>query len=430
MRKLFLTIVAGFISLLSFSQDIDKSINSAEVERIEKILSADDMQGRKTFTPGIDKAADFIANEFAQHKQLKYFGTNVSWFQEFSMIKTKALSAVVLLDHDTVPASNYYVNSTSSNIDYTSMEGLEIVRIKKEDDYKKSIQHLLEAKKNLLVLIDTVHAARFKRLKNFSNRASFASPFTQVFILTASDAPNYFELHVKNEVTEQKLKNVVAVLPGRSKKNEYVIFSGHYDHLGIGKPNANQDSVYNGANDDAAGITGVLLLANYFSHLKNNERTIIFVAFTAEEIGGYGSRYFSQQLEPDKVVAMFNIEMIGTESKWGTNSAYITGFEKSDMGKILQSNLVDSKFHFEPDPYPTQNLFYRSDNATLAALGVPAHTISTSKMDSEKFYHTQEDEIGTLDMNNMAEIIKAIAISSKTIISGKDTPSRVEKAND
>jgi len=430
MRKLFLTFAAGFISLLSFSQDIDKIINASEVERIEKTLSADDMQGRKTFTPGIDKAADFIANEFSQHKQLKYFGTNTSWFQEFSMVKAKALSAVVLLDHDTVPTSNFLIGSTSANIDYNSMEGLEIVRIKKDDDYGKSMQPLFDAKKNMLVLIDTAHAARFKRLKNFLNRARFASPYTQIFILTDKGTPNYFELHVKNELTEQKLKNIVAMLPGKSKKNEYVIFSGHYDHLGIGKANANQDSVYNGANDDAAGTTGVLLLANYFSHLKNNERTIIFVAFTAEEIGGYGSRYFSQQLDPEKVAAMFNIEMIGTESKWGTNSAYITGYEKSDMGKILQANLADSKFHFEPDPYPKQNLFYRSDNATLAELGVPAHTISTSKMDSEKFYHTQEDEIETLDMNNMAEIIKAIAISSKTIISGKDTPSRVQKAND
>jgi Zn-dependent M28 family amino/carboxypeptidase len=132
-------------------------------------------------------------------------------------------------------------------------------------------------------------------------------------------------------------------------------------------------------------------------------------------------------LNPDKVMAMFNIEMIGTESKWGTNSAYITGIEKSDMGKILQANLVGTGFTFEADPYPDQNLFYRSDNATLAELGVPAHTISTSKMDSEKFYHTQEDEIETLNMDNMAAIIRAIALSSKTIISGKDTPTRVAK---
>ena len=134
---------------------------------------------------------------------------------------------------------------------------------------------------------------------------------------------------IKNELTEQKLKNVVGVIPGKSKKDEYVVFAGHYDHLGIGKPDAKGDSIYNGANDDAAGTTAVMMLAKYFSEQKNNERTLIFVAFTAEEIGGYGSRYFSKQLNPDKVMAMFNIEMIGTDSKWGTNSAYITGYEKS-----------------------------------------------------------------------------------------------------
>jgi Zn-dependent M28 family amino/carboxypeptidase len=222
------------------------------------------------------------------------------------------------------------------------------------------------------------------------------------------------------------LNNVVGILPGKSRKNEYVIFSGHYDHLGIGKPNAAGDSIYNGANDDAAGTTAVIMLAHYFAQQKNNERTIVFAAFTAEESGGFGAQYFSRQFEPAKVMAMFNIEMIGTDSKWGGNSAYITGYEKTDMGKILEKNLEGTNFRFYPDPYPQQNLFYRSDNATLARLGVPAHTISTSKMDSEKFYHTLDDEIETLDMKNMTEIIKAIAISSTSIVAGKDTPSRVD----
>ena len=84
----------------------------------------------------------------------------------------------------------------------------------------------------------------------------------------------------------------------------------------------------------------------------------------------------------------------------------------NDFIKILSANLAGTSFKFEPDPYPKQNLFYRSDNATLAALGVPAHTISTSQMDSDKTYQTQDDEIETLDLSNLTEIIKAIAISS------------------
>ena len=219
--------------------------------------------------------------------------------------------------------------------------------------------------------------------------------------------------------------NVIGMLTGKSKPQEYVVFSAHYDHLGT--ESYGDDKVYNGANDDASGTTAVIALAKYFKELNNNERTIIFVAFTGEEVGGYGSRYFSKNINADAVVAMFNIEMIGTESKWNKNSAYITGFEKSDFGTILQNNLKGSNFNFYEDPYPDQHLFYRSDNATLAALGVPAHTISTSKMDSEDNYHQLSDEVSTLDLDNMTEIIKAIAISSESIISAKDTPSRVTK---
>ena len=430
MKKIFLTITAGAICLLSFAQKIDKIINAAEVERIEKILSADDMQGRKTFSPGIDKAADFIASEFAKSK-LKFFGSNIGYFQDIVMTKAKLLEISGTMDAETLNANNVAANTTSANLHITSLTDYEVVRVKKEDDFNKTVFPLFDKEKNFIILIDTAHTRRFKSMQRFTGNAKFASAVTQVLILTTNLNPASLHLHIKNELTEQRLKNVVGIIPGKSKKDEYVVFSAHYDHLGIGKPDKNQDSIFNGANDDAAGTTAVMMLAKYFSAAKNNERTLVFVAFTAEEIGGYGSRYFSKQLDPDKVMALFNIEMIGTESKWGTNSAYITGYEKSDMGKILQANLADSKFHFEPDPYPKQNLFYRSDNATLAALGVPAHTISTSKMEeapnNEPNYHKQSDEIGTLDMNNMAEIIKAIALSSKTIVSGKDTPTRTEK---
>jgi len=118
--------------------------------------------------------------------------------------------------------------------------------------------------------------------------------------------------------------------------------------------------------------------------------------------------------------------MIGTDSKWGKNSAYITGYDKSNMGAILQKNLEGTDFMFYPDPYPTERLFLRSDNATLARLGVPAHTISTAKMDGEPNYHKLSDQVETLDLENMTMIIKSIALSAKSIIKGKDTPTRVK----
>lgn len=411
---------------VGYAQKIDQLINATETERIERVLASDEMEGRRTFMPGIDKAADFIATEF-QKSGLQFFGGLNSYKQSFEMIRAKFISASGTMNGLEVQKENIIAVTTQAQLKLDEKSGYEIIVIDSAANLQTEAAKLVEKNVKQLVLVHPAQAKNFRRLTRFK-RDRFDTREPILFVLTSA-VPSTFSFEAVHEISKMPLANVIGVLPGRSKKDEFVIFSGHYDHLGITKPNASGDSIYNGANDDAAGTTAVMMLANYFSKMKNNERTLLFVAFTAEEVGGFGSQYFSKQINPDKTVAMFNIEMIGTESKWGKNSAYITGYERSDFGKILQGNLEGSIFRFEPDPYPTQNLFYRSDNATLAALGVPAHTISTSKMDVEKFYHTLDDEIETLDMQNMTEIIKAIAISSKGIISGKETPARVEKLN-
>jgi len=103
--------------------------------------------------------------------------------------------------------------------------------------------------------------------------------------------------------------NVIGVLKGKSLPNEYVIISAHYDHLGINQK-MEGDNIYNGANDNASGTTAMLALAEYFKKLDNNERSIVFVAFTAEEMGLVGSRYFGKHINPNDIVAGINIEMI------------------------------------------------------------------------------------------------------------------------
>jgi Zn-dependent M28 family amino/carboxypeptidase len=327
--KYFLLLPFIFFSISTFSQKGLKAISLKETTRIETALAADNMEGRRAFTPG--NAAAFIANEFDKIGLKKWNDQN-SYLQTFQMVKKI----------------------------------------------------------------------------NANKRANYSFDLSQ-------------------EGDKVMLSNVVGVIPGKSKPNEYVIFSGHFDHLGISSRNMkDNDSIYNGANDDAAGVTAMIMLAKYFKKINNNERTLIFAAFNAEEMGGFGATYFSKQFDPAQVVAMFNIEMIGTKSKWGENSAFITGFEKTNMGELLQKNLTGTNFTFYPDPYPTQQLFYRSDNATLARLGVPAHTISTSKMDNEPNYHKASDEVATLDLKNMNQIIKAIALSSKGIVAGIETPTRVE----
>jgi Peptidase family M28 len=424
MLKKILFIGGILFSFTALAQKTDVILNAKEALRIESFLASDELKGRKTGTAEIDKAADFIAEEFKK-VGLQYYNGLQTYKQSFSYFRTKLIDAKGMIDSTKIESSNIIAITTDSLLQLNETTGFKKVIVGKDDNLFFAAEDAIKEEKNAIVFINTFFKNDFNKLKRFKRDAE-KKKYSIVFVLNNEVASKY-NFTIQHKITETKYTNVVAALVGKSKKEEMVIFSGHYDHLGTVKPNAKGDSVYNGANDDAAGTTAVIMLAKYFAKQKNNERTLVFVAFTAEEIGGFGSQHFSKSLNADKVIAMFNLEMIGTESKWGKNSAYITGFEKSDFGKILQRNLEGSVFHFEPDPYPKENLFYRSDNATLAALGVPAHTISTSKMDNEANYHKLSDEVATLDMENMTEVIKAIALSSKTIISGKDTPSRVEK---
>ena len=406
-----------------FGQKADDIINAKEVERIEKVLAADDMRGRKTFSPEIDKAADFIAEEFKK-AGLQTFNNASGFRQDFAMVSPKFVSGSATFDNAPVDFKNVIVITSQPGFLINEKSGYEKVKIEAGKNFQSEAIKYVRSGKNYLVLVDTSYTKNFSRLAGLK-RAMFKMDNSVVFVLTTAD-PKAFTVEARHDITEQKLANVVGILPGKSRKDEYVVFSAHYDHIGVGKPDNNGDSIYNGANDDAAGTTAVIMLARYFKALANNERTIVFAAFTAEEVGGFGSQYFSRQFDPAKVMAMFNIEMIGTESKWGKNSAFITGYEKTDMGAIMQKNLEGTGFTFYPDPYTEQNLFYRSDNATLARLGVPAHTISTSKMDSEPNYHKVSDHVETLDMENMAMIIKSIALASRSIVAGKDAPTRVK----
>ncbi len=431
MKKISISLFVIAVCFSVQGQSIGKIINAKEVTRIEKILSADDMQGRRTFTPGIDKASAFIESEFKK-AGLKPFMGAANFRQEFTMTESKGATSIIIIDGKEIANNKVVTFSYQPQVALTEKSDIEVVKINKGDNIGKKFNEYYGGSKSYLVLVDASFNEILGNIQHIERISATPGKNTVLFVFGVEQATT-FSIELTNTISQKALNNVVGILPGRSKPDEYVIFSGHYDHLGIGSPEEGAphtatDSIYNGANDDAAGCTAVIMLANYFKKLNNNERTIIFTTFVAEELGGFGAKYFSKQIAADKVIAMFNLEMIGTESKWGKNSAYITGFEKSDMGAILQKNLEATSFKFYPDPYPEQQLFYRSDNATLAKLGVPAHTISTSKMDSEPTYHTAGDEFETLDIDNMTEIIKAIALSSSTIISGKDTPSRVDSS--
>jgi Zn-dependent M28 family amino/carboxypeptidase len=407
-----------------------QQIKKSEVKRILSTLAADDMEGRATFKPGAEKAAVFLEKEFAAAGLQPLTGNN-DFRQSFYQYDTKPLRQDLILNGQPASGERLFVSGVEHNISWTQETKVEIAQIGATDNFDSKVRELKRAPHNTLVWVDSAQTEKFTQYakglqQHGSNKQDSTS--TVVFILKqdAADAVDNWSVQVTQEVTRLSLCNIAGMIAGSGKPDEYVIFSGHYDHIGILTP-VEQDSIANGADDDASGVTAVVMLAKYFKE-HPPVRSILFVAFTGEEIGGYGSRYFSRQLDPEKIVAMFNIEMIGKESKFGKNSAFITGYERSDFGDILGRNLASSKFRFHPDPYPEQQLFYRSDNATLARLGVPAHTISTTQIDKDTLYHSVNDEMESMDLDNITSIIEAIATSATSIVNGKDTPTRIDKA--
>jgi len=351
--------------------------------------------------------------------------------QEFPAYETSVTSLAVTLNGAALPPGQAVAITNQPQLSWTEAGGAEVLVLGPNDKIQEHFREIFRPSKNLLVLLDPAQAEVFKSISQQFGEPRLqaeqvSSPYSSVLVLAAGPAPTTYRVAATTTTKTLTLQNVAGYLPGRDKAHEAekVIFSGHYDHLGFIKPVAG-DSIANGADDDASGTTAVVALAEYFKKRKDNARSLIFVAFTGEEVGGFGSRYFSKQLDPKELVAMFNIEMIGKVAKFGPKTAFITGYERSDFGKLLQASLAGTDFKFEPDPYTEQNLFYRSDNATLARLGVPAHSISTDQIPTDKLYHSVDDEVSSLDVKNMTDVISAIALSATGIVSGKDTPTRV-----
>ncbi|WP_259068768.1 M28 family metallopeptidase [Mucilaginibacter sp. X4EP1] len=428
-KKLIPALALSLTTFYCLGQDVNKLIQQNDVERIIKTLASDDMQGRATFTPGIEKAAQFIEGQFKQIG-LQPFPGDDSFRQNFKMTRLKALKTLVSINGKIIPADSAYVDSKAPAINWSNNADVKVVKLSAGMNFRDEYISYKRSGKNMLILVDPQFTAIFNKIKDVAGKGTIVTKTDDngslVFVLGNYDNLKSFDVSYTSKTEDLTLFNVAGVIPGKTKPDEYVIFSAHYDHLGILKP-VQGDSIANGADDDASGTTAVIELAKYFKTLNNNARTLVFVTFTAEEIGEFGSQHFATTVDPAKVIAMFNIEMIGKKSKFGKNAAFITGFERSDFGPILQKNLEGSPYKFHPDPYPEQDLFYRSDNASLARVGVPAHTISTDEIDIDKLYHTVKDEVSTLDIGNITSMIKALAISSKSIVAGIDTPTRIPK---
>jgi Zn-dependent M28 family amino/carboxypeptidase len=215
---------------------------------------------------------------------------------------------------------------------------------------------------------------------------------------------------IKNKLRTIDSHNVVAKLEGSDAqlKDEYVVYSAHWDHLGIGAP-VNGDKIYNGALDNASGVATVLEIARAFTQIQPQpKRSILFLMVTAEEQGLLGSEYYATApLYPlNKTVANINIDGV---NQWGrTKDFTVIGMGASDLDDYLKAAADEQGRVLRPDPEPEKGFYYRSDHFNFAKQGVPAldpdagidfigkdPSYGKTKRDeyTEKDYHAPSDEV-------------------------------------
>lgn len=211
-------------------------------------------------------------------------------------------------------------------------------------------------------------------------------------------------VHEVPAVATRKTFNAIGYLPGTDPNAGTLLLSAHLDHLGIGRP-VNGDSIYNGANDDAAGTTAVMELAHALAAGPPMRRSVLFVCYGSEEMGTLGSTYFGHHppVPLKDLVANLEFEMIGNQDpKMPPGVLLLTGWERSNLGPALKEHgaLVG------PDPYPEQHFFERSDNYALALQGVVAHT--AAGWGTPPTYHQPSDDMDHLDLAFMTRAIQSL----------------------
>jgi len=188
--------------------------------------------------------------------------------------------------------------------------------------------------------------------------------------VTLKDTTFSADYKVKHEVIVSK--NVIGVLPGTTRPDEYVIYSGHWDHLGVGRPDAKGDAIYNGAVDNATGTAAVIEMGRAFAAGPRPERTMVFMTVTAEEKGLLGSEYYSANpVYPlGKTVAVINTDALSPLGP--TTDFNVSGDARQDLLDMLIAKGKEEGRTFTPDPNPEAGHFYRSDHFPFAKRGVPA----------------------------------------------------------
>lgn len=473
MKKILSTTFV-IVSFCVFAQDdlnrTKETVNQPTIKSHIGFLASDALKGRDTGSPELDIAAEYIKSRFIQYGVTPATGME-SFFQDVPLKVLKAATEGSL----SLAGENFKLNDdfllmdggedlegTIVFVEYGSDKDLEKAKIEGKvvvalcgDGVSQnpqawigiSAQKRTKAKElGALALVELYNSTQipWNLLVRFLSQDQVAldsedgPSLTHLWMNRSQDdlanikkKKQTASLTVSGNGTEKMMsKNVVGMVEGTDPnlKNEFVVYSAHYDHVGVGRADESGDTIYNGARDNAVGTVTVLSAAENIAKYPT-KRSALFVLFTGEEKGLLGSQHFvdNSPIDLDKLVYCFNSDNGGYND---TSIATIIGLTRTTAGDIISEACKSFGLEAIDDPAPEQGLFDRSDNVRFAAKGIPAPTFSLGfrAFDAEmgKYYHQPGDEPETLDYDYLEKFFGAYVLSCRMIANADEAPFWIE----
>ncbi|MEO6254623.1 MAG: M28 family peptidase [Ferruginibacter sp.] len=262
---------------------------------------------------------------------------------------------------------------------------------------------------------------RLTGTREAKNAADFiAQRFKMAGLRPLARNDNYFAWYPFESETDALAGNAINVwgaIKGMISPDTFVIFCAHYDHIGIDHRRIvsfGKDSVYNGANDNASGVALLIELAKYYAALKTNRYTLIFIAFSGEELGLLGSAYTASHVDQSYIHALVNFDMVGRSINRNIKKCMVIAKRSKPIIKKLNAEIYPQKGFFIADMFPAQNLFTRSDQYSFNQVENNFFLTTSSALDD--YYHTLKDEFNTIDFDFLLLVAKNAALGCKIVI--------------
>jgi hypothetical protein len=473
MKKLaiLLTLVSVFtLTAQTEKEKVIETVSKSDIEGHIYFLADDVLKGRATGSPELKIAASYLANSFRRYG-VKPNPKTGTYYQEVKLKKvTPSRDASIVINNKKI--TDYaFINAAAMTSDQDAVflnygladdyKGKDVkgkviivkagssetqdtraafgLRLTKEKLAKENgvtaIIELLAADDNMWSFID--HNLNEPSLAvDIGENKSSGSETAYVWVLDkegkmaeqlSATATISSKIAIGDKVEEAVIsQNVIGVVEGTDPKlkNEYIIYSAHYDHIGIGAADETGDTIYNGARDNAVGTTTVLSIAENLAKYPT-KRSALFILFTGEEKGLLGSSYYVENpvLPLNQMVYCFNSDNAGYND---TSLISVVGLTRTTAEKNIFSAAETFGLKAIEDPAKEQGLFDQSDNVNFAKKGIPAPTFSLGFTsfdgDVTKYYHRPGDEAQTLDYDYLLEFFKAYVLAGRNIANDKETP--------